>query len=428
MILLVTEYDNVAWDLHYSLLRKGFKGSVISLDSDLSQPDDVQSIWSALYKGYSLEGMKPLHVNDFPLPLDWEVEREDGRFLVKTIDGVVGEVFMAEPTIHRIVSEVHWFDSKGFTYRKDYYNRYGFLYKSSTFVTGVGLVGSQFYSLSGEMLATWNHQTDSVVVGRQIFPTMSKFYLYCLNELGYSEKGITFNNLGTPLQMLIEKAKVMEDSMPHSQLIFTEKVDELPGNVDYILQHKELNTECYLGGFEGARELANESEGVDFFEFHAPLYISNKADYCKDVLITTETDDLWSIERLVDSCPNNVFHIAAPTLMSSRLGDLENRSNVKLYPQATQAKVEELLEKSGIFLDIANSPTVYDANRLALRYKCLRLGVRGISSGQYISEVNMAYPNDFEWLKDFIDYCSQHADSLNQLVAKENFALGYSYD
>lgn len=428
MILLVTEYDNVAWDLHYSLLRKGFKGSVITLEDNLTQPDDVQSIWSALYKGYDLSDRKPLHINDFLIPLDWEVEREDGRFFIKTIDGVVGEVFMTKPTIHRIVSEVHWFDSKGFTYRKDYYNRYGFLYKSSTFVTGVGLVGSQFYSPSGELLATWNHQTDSVIVGWKIFPTMSKFYLYCLDELGYPEKGITFNNLGTPLQVLIEKAKVMGDFMPPNELIFTEKVDELPGNIDYILQHIELNTDCYLGGFEGARELANETEEVDFFEFHAPLYVSDKEDYCRDVLITTETDDLWSIERLVDACPNNVFHIAAPTLMSRRLSDLESRSNVKLYPQATQAKVEELLEKSGIFLDIANSSTVYDANRLALRFKCLRLGVRGISSGDYISEVNMAYPNDFEWLKDFIDYCSKNPKSLEHYVTKENFALGYSYN
>lgn len=428
MILLVTEYDNVAWGLHYSLLRKGFKGSVITLEDNLTQPDDVQSIWSALYKGYDLSDRKPLHINDFPIPLDCEVEREDGRFFIKTIDGVVGEVFMSEPTIHRIVSEVHWFDSKGLTYRKDYYNRYGFLYKSSTFVTGVGLVGSQFYSPSGELLATWNHQTDSVIVGRKIFPTMSKFYLYCLDELGHFKKGITFNNLGTPLQVLIEKAKVMGDFMPPNELIFTEKVDELPGNIDYILQHIELNTECYLGGFEGARELANETEEIDFFEFHAPLYVSDKADYCKDVLITTETDDLWSIERLVDSCPNNVFHIAAPTLMSSRLSDLENRSNVKLYPQATQAKVEELLEKSGIFLDIANSPTVYDANRLALRFKCLRLGVRGISSGSYISEVNMVYTDDFEWLKDFLNYCSQNPKSLEHYVSKENFALGYSYN
>lgn len=428
MILLVTEYDNVAWDLHYSLLRKGFKGSVITLEDNLTQPDDVQSIWSALYKGYDLSDRKPLHINDFPIPLDWEVEREEGRFFIKTIDGVVGEVFMTKPTIHRIVSEVHWFDSKGFTYRKDYYNRYGFLYKSSTFVTGVGLVGSQFYSPSGELLATWNHQTDSVIVGRKIFPTMSKFYLYCLDELGYSEKGITFNNLGTPLQVLIEKAKVMGDFMPPNELIFTEKVDELPGNIDYILQHIELNTECYLGGFEGARELANETEEIDFFEFHAPLYISDKSDYCRDVLITTETDDLWSIERLVDSCPNNVFHIAAPTLMSSRISDLENRSNVKLYPQATQAKVEELLEKSGIFLDITNSSTVYDANRLALRFKCLRLGVRGISSGDYISEVNMVYTDDFEWLKDFLNYCSKNPKSLEHYVSKENFALGYSYN
>lgn len=427
MILLVTEYDSIAWDLHYTLLRTRGDVPVISLESSPNLPEDVTSIWSALYKDCLNDKSTPLHINNLALPLDYEVERVDGRFLLKTIDRIIGEVIISEPTIERIISEIHWFDERETVFKKDYYNEYGFMYKSSSFIRGFGLAGSQFYSREGKLLATWNHQTDSVVVGRQIFPTMSKFYLYCLDELGYSKEGITFNNLGTPLQMLIDKAELIGESMPLNQLVFTEKVDELPGNIDYILQRAELNTECYLGGFEGARELAKESEGVDFLEFHAPLYVEVKKN-SEDVLITTETDDLWSIERLVDACPNNVFHIAAPTLMSSRLSGLENRSNVKLYPQATQEEVEQLLKTSGIFLDIANSPTVYDANRLALRYKCLRLGVRGISSGNYISEINMAYPNDFEWLKDFLNYCSQHADSLDQFVAKENFALGYSYD
>lgn len=428
MILLVTEYDSIAWDLHYTLLRTRGDVPVISLESSPNLPEDVTSIWSALYVDCLNDKQTPLHINNLPLPLDYEVERIDGRFLIKTIDRVIGEVIIFEPTIERIISEIHWFDEKGTVFKKDYYNEYGFMYKSSSFIGGFGLAGSQFYSREGKLLATWNHQTDSVVVGTKIFPTLSEFYLYCLEELGYSKEGITFNNLGTPLQMLIDRAELMGESMPPSQLVFTEKVDELPGNIDYILQRAELNTECYLGGFEGARELANESEGVDFLEFHTPLYVEVDDKSSEDVLITTETDDLWSIERLVDACPNNVFHIAAPTLMSSRLESLANRSNVRLYPQATQEKVEQLLKTSGIFLDIANSPTVYDANRLALRYKCLRIGVRGISSGEYISEINMAYPNDFEWLKDFINYCSQHSDSLVQWVAKENFALGYSYD
>lgn len=426
MILLVTEYDDVAWDLHYSLLRNRGSLPVITLESKANLPEDVESIWSALYKGYDLKEMKPLHINDFAIPLDWEVERVDGKFLIKTIDGVVGEVVMAEPTIQRIVSEVHWYDSEGFTYCKDYYNQYGFVYKSSTFVKDFGLVGSQFYSPNRELLATWNHQTDSVVVGNIIFPTMYEFYLHCLKELGYSEQGIIFNNLGIPLQLLL---KQYNDTgfIPKSELIFTEKVEELPQNLHYILQHPELNISCSVGGFEGAKDFAENNEDIGFFEFYAPSYVDNKVGSNSHVVIATETDDLWSIEELIDSCKEVTFHIAAPTLMSSKLTTLGNKENVKLYPQATTSKVEELMKLSGIFLDIAYSPTVFEANKLALRYRCLRMGVRGISSGQYISEVNMLYEDDLEWLKDFLNYSSKHPDALYSWVAKENSAIGYSY-
>lgn len=426
MILLVTEYDDIAWDLHYSLLCKRGSLPVITLESNFNLPEDVQSIWSALYKGYDFDGMNPLHINDFAIPLEWEVEREDGKFLIKSIEGIVGEVVMAEPTIERIISEVHWYDSRGYTYRKDYYNQYGFMYKSSTFVKDVGLVGSQFYSPKKQLLATWNHQTDSVIVGNYIFSTISEFYLHCIEELGYSDEGIIFNNLGVPLQLLLSRYN--EDvSPPQSELIFTEKVVELPQNLYYILQHPEINIKCSVGGFEGAKNFANDEDDVNFFEFYCPSYAEKKTKFNNHVLITTATDDVWSIEELVNSCDEVVFHIAAPTLMSSKLTKLGERSNVNLYPQATSKKVEELMAKSGIFLDIANSYTVFDANKLALRYRCLRLGLRGISSGQYISEINMISENDLEWLKDFLKYVSKYPEPLTSWVYKENYSIGYSY-
>ena len=426
MILLVTEYDDIAWDLHYSLLCKRGSLPVITLESDFNLPEDVQSIWSALYKGYDFEGMKPLHINDFPIPLEWEVEREDGKFLIKSVEGVVGEVIMAEPTINRIISEVHWYDSQCYTDRKDYYNQYGFMYKSSTYVKDIGLVGSQFYSPKNQLLATWNHQTDSVIVGNYIFSTTSEFYLHCIKELGYYDEGIIFNNLGVPLQLLLSRYK--EDvSPPQSELIFTEKVVELPQNLYYILQHPELNIKCSVGGFEGARNFANSEDNVEFFEFCCPSYAEEKTKVNNHVLITTATDDLWSIEELVNSCDEVTFNIAAPTLMSSKLTKLEKRSNVNLYPQAISKTVEELMAKSAIFLDIANSYTVFDANKLALRYRCLRLGIKGISSGQYISEINMISEYDLEWLKDFLKYVSKYPDPLTSWVYKENYAIGYSY-
>ena len=49
MILLVTEDDSIAWDLHYTLLRTRGDVPVISLESSPNLPEDVTSIWSALY-------------------------------------------------------------------------------------------------------------------------------------------------------------------------------------------------------------------------------------------------------------------------------------------------------------------------------------------------------------------------------------------
>lgn len=425
MILLVTEYDSIAWDLHYTLLRTRGDVPVISLESSPNLPEDVTSIWSALYVDCLNDKQTPLHINNLPLPLDYEVERVDGRFLIKTIDRVIGEVIISEPTIERIISEIHWFDEKGTVFKKDYYNEYGFMYKSSSFIGGFGLAGSQFYSRDGKLLATWNHQTDSVVVGTKIFPTLSEFYLYCLEILGYQDKGIIFNNLGEPLQVIISKSN-QGGNVPENLLVFSERVMKLPKNVDYILSHPELNTTVTVGGFDGAKDLCNKA--ISSFEFISPMYKDVQSKNSSDVVITTETDNIWELDKIVSSCPTINFHVAAPTKMSDKLMDFEKYSNVKLYPQASQSQVESLLEKAPIFLDIANSRTVYNANVMALRYSCYRLGVWGISSGKHISDMCMYNSNDSEFLIQHLNYITLDLAKLQQLLEEENTAIGYSYD
>ena len=425
MILLVTEYDSVAWDLHYTLLRTKGDTPVISLESSPNLPEDVTSIWSALYKDCLNDKPTPLHINNLALPLDYEVERVDGRFLIKTINSVVGEVIISEPTIERIVSEVHWFNEKGSIFKKDYYNEYGFIYKSSTFIEGFGLAGSQFYSREGKLLATWNHQTDSVVVGRKIFPTLSEFYLYCLKELGYEDDGIVFNNLGEPLQIIISKYK-QANSVSENLLVFSERVSKLPENLNYILSHPELNTVVTVGGFDGAKDLCKD--GVGSFEFISPMYESMQSKTSNDIVITTETDNIWELDKLVSSCPQINFHIAAPTNMSDKLMAFEKYSNVTLYPQASQSKVESMLKDFPIFLDIANSRTVYNANVMALRYSCYRIGVWGISSGQHISDMCMYNSNDSEFLIQHLNYITSNLQKLQELLEEENTSIGYIYD
>ena len=114
--------------------------------------------------------------------------------------------------------------------------------------------------------------------------------------------------------------------------------------------------------------------------------------------------------------------------MSDKLMAFEKYSNVKLYPQASQSKVESMLKDFPIFLDIANSRTVYNANVMALRYSCYRLGVWGISSGKHISDMCMYSSNDSEFLIQHLNYITSDLSKLQELLEEENASIGYIYD
>lgn len=117
MIILFANYDDLAWDLHYSLVSNGSSDPVICLSDEGFLPRDVRSIWSVLYPEES--GYSPLHVNNLDLPVEYEIERVGGRFLIKSIDSVLGEVFFHGDTSNRLVSSIEWFDGLGKVYKRE---------------------------------------------------------------------------------------------------------------------------------------------------------------------------------------------------------------------------------------------------------------------------------------------------------------------
>ena len=414
MVVLFAEYDSLAWDLHYSLIYNGTTDSVVCLNDDGFLNRDVRSIWSVLYPSES--GYTPLHVNNLQLPVEYEIEKVDGRFLIKSIDSVLGEVFFHGDSSERLVSSIEWFDGFGKTYKKDLYNKYGFLFRSDTFVDGLGLVGSQFYSRGGEALASWNHQTNSVVVGSTIYSSVFDFYVKSLELMGYAEEGIIFDNLGLPLEVIKRRNNGKENT-----LIFLEKFNgKLPENMNYIHSNPSLSISMYVVDVESYNSLSDKSM-VGLYKLCLPP-ISDFGSPT-DALITTETDEIVNIELLVDSCKDTTFHIAAPTRMSEKLLSLGDRCNVKLYPVSSREEVKKLFVKCGVFLDIAMSGTVFGANRLALQSKCLRLGYRGVSSGQYIPSESL-FGIDERGISNTLNYLVENPDKLPLLVTSQNDLLG----
>lgn len=418
MINLFQTYNKDAWDIHYTQLRQGKDYPTIVIEDDGFLPSDVTSIYHFL--GYNTCDYNPLHLNDLTLPIAYEVEREGVDFFIMSNDMVVGKVILQGEPIERIVKEVWWLDSKGYPYKKDYYNQYGYCFKTETYVKDLGLVSTSYYSVSGEVLLDENHLVGSILYNNQLYLNKLSLYNKCLAELGYSKEPITFNHLGTPLEIILSSLE------SGHELIFQEEVfvNSIPDNLQYVIHNSDKISISVTN-----RSTYSILENMCKVQFMM-LLVPSKSDLgsFKDVLITTQTDQLTSIEDFVEQLPELEFHIAAPTQMSSKLFDLNKYSNVHLYPNISNNNLDDLFNQCGVFLDIAMSPTVFDANRRALENSLLRVGLIGVSTGKYISDANLFSLRSLDSLIDYLREVTSTEDKLQTAISDENLELGLKMD
>lgn len=418
MINLFQTYNKDAWDIHYTQLRQGKDYPTIVIEDDGFLPSDVTSIYHFL--GYNTCDYNPLHLNDLTLPIAYEVEREGVDFFIMSNDMVVGKVILQGEPIERIVKEVWWLDSKGYPYKKDYYNQYGYCFKTETYVKDLGLVSTSYYSVSGGVLLDENHLVGSILYNNQLYLNKLSLYNKCLAELGYSKEPITFNHLGTPLEIILSSLE------SGHELIFQEEVfvNSIPDNLQYVIHNSDKISISVTN-----RSTYSILENMCKVQFMM-LLVPSKSDLgsFKDVLITTQTDQLTSIEDFVEQLPELEFHIAAPTQMSSKLFDLNKYSNVHLYPNISNNNLDDLFNQCGVFLDIAMSPTVFDANRRALENSLLRVGLIGVSTGKYISDANLFSLRSLDSLIDYLREVTSTEDKLQTAISDENLELGLKMD
>ena len=418
MINLFQRYDQDAWDIHYTQLRQGKDYPTIVIEDDGFLPSDVHSIYHFLE--YTTCEYSPLHLNNLTLPLAYEVEREGADFFIMSNDRIVGKVLLYGEPIERIVKEVWWLDSKGYPYKKDYYNQYGYCFKTETYVKDLGLVSTSYYSVSGEVLLDENHLVGSILYNNQLYLNKLSLYNKCLAELGYSKEPITFNHLGTPLEIVLSSLEKGHD------LIFQEEISDssIPENLQYVICNSDkINLSVTNRSTYSVLEKLSK---VQFMMLLVPS--KSELGSFKDVLITTQTDQLTSIEDFVQQLPDLEFHIAAPTQMSSKLLDLNSYSNVQLYPNISSENLDDLFTKCGLFLDIAMSPTVFDANRRALENSLLRVGLIGVSTGKYISDANLFSLKSLDSLIEYLREVTSTEDKLQTTISDENLELGLKMD
>ena len=410
MISLFSYYDSDAWDLHYSLEVDGVHNRTLSLDFNGFLPSDVGSPWESYLYTRELP-FKPLHVNDLPLPLGVELESEDGIFYLYGETGIVGRVSFYGELVDRIVKSVDYFDTKGQLLVTENYCNRGFVFRRDYYISGTW-VSSVYFDDEGKEVISHNLYTGYLMVGSKSYSSLSEFYLGYLRELNepilFTEEmlgmGIVEGLGYNPNNVLVVTGRY-DDNLPENIVEFADKCRLL--FTDHA-QYDNIRREYFNSNFAGLK-----------FRKVSELGSST------DAVITTDTDNLVGIDKLVSACKNTNFHILASTLVSSKLEDLGKLPNVSVYPSASEDEVNSCFATAGIFLDISAGSTVFNANHRAVENSMLRIGVLGVSSGRHIPN-ELLLPKDMDGISNILNLVSSDATKLGELYQNQETLLGYN--
>ena len=91
------------------------------------------------------------------------------------------------------------------------------------------------------------------------------------------------------------------------------------------------------------------------------FFIQSQGRKKKSALILTMSDQIESLEELIEGFPNIAFHVAANTAVSDKLANLAKYKNANIYPQISEEKLVQLLSECSLYLDINYGYEIYDA-------------------------------------------------------------------
>lgn len=422
MLSIFGKYDEDAWAIVYSLAMSDISNLNISLEDDGFLPDDVTSPYEMLLGLGRNTPKNPLNINNLSLPLSYEVEFIDGIPCILDKSRVVARIELLKGKEERIVKSITYVGYNSEALWVDNYNKYGFLFKKDYYLNGVGLVSSDYFNSNGETVVSVNYIANSYVYtensSRQnysrVFYRGEDFLRFFLDKYNLDNQEIISDG-GSFILEYLKKYKTK------SYIIYSKPIAfDLP---DYLKGLKDFNSQLILTNKSDYEKLvvSNQKEEILYCGLQFP--IKSGLGLGSEVLITTGTDDIKNLEAIVSSCRGTNFHVAASTLMSDKLLSLDKYPNLTLYPAISKEKLISLFERCGVFLDIANSPTVFSANKLAVSYSCLRMGYAGISSGKYITS-DLLFPSNSSGIVNILGLVKNDQDKLRILYDSQNVLLG----
>lgn len=373
MINLMDTYNQVSWDLHYSLVRSGYDNPTIAINDDGFLPEDVTSPY-LYYTGFVGDSGYPLYFNQVQVPELWEIRGDNAQASIYNYDQKRGHIHYAEPKHDRLVKAVDWYDDKGRHRLTDRYNRFGHRYAQTVYSLAGELVLTTYFNRENKEVIVENHQTGDIVLNENgqvfLFKNRTDFVTHYLRVAGYNLDRIFYNSLSVPFLVAFHLNEAGRDV-----LFWQEPInDEIPGNMRLLLDGKGRETQIVVQDqvtYDKLIALLNpaEREKISLLGYLYPF--SEQTGDRKQALIMTNTDQLEQIDHIVMTNPEIHFHIGALTEMSSQLTRLSAHHQVSLYPNVSISRARKLFKTCGLYLDINHHGEILSSVRAAFENQML---------------------------------------------------------
>ena len=379
MIQLFDYYNQETQDLHDSLLAAGYNCPTIIIEDNGFLPDDMISPYT-YFLGDEEGADHPLFFNQVPVPPFWEITGDHQAARVSDMGEERARIHYASQSKSRLVKQVDWLDKKGQLRLSERYNKQGRCFAKTAYKSGQEAFNTTYYSTDGQERIVENHATGDIILTLdqeplRIFKSRVDFVRFFLERLDFDLDHILFNSLA--YSFLVSHSltgRAGQDILFWQEPLY----DELPGNMQLILENSQLRAQTIvipdLATYEKAMSLATADQQQKFL--HLGYHYDFKRDNYlrKDALILTHSDQIEGLETLVQSLPQLVFRIAALTEMSPKLLSMLSYKNVVLYQNASLKQIEQLYLESDIYLDINHGGQVLQAVRKAFENNLLILG------------------------------------------------------
>lgn len=428
MLNIFDDYNQASIYLRNALILSGYTHPTVVINYDGFLPEAVTSPYEYFLNKNQAEN--PRYFNKIKLPNFWEIKANGSEAEIFDYQEKRGHIHYTHPKHKRCIAHIDWLDHHQNIRSTDYYDKYGELFASSSYNRDGQKITTSYQDSHQKEIIVENHITGDIILNYQekvyFFKNKIDFLNFYLKEAKLNKDKIIYNSLANSFLRSFYDNEDGEDILFWQEEIY----DQIPGNMKILLESDETRTKKIVVPDKNTYNkimalLDNENHKAKIKPLGYVYYFLNENTYNNNILIFTNSDNIEQLDYLTDNLQDMTFHIAAVTEMSSKLMNFGQKNNVKLYPNVSDDKVNNLLKTCDIYLDINHHNEILAATRVAFENNLLILGFEETNhSRHYINPNHIYLSQEVDSLVTKLKQITQNQDEFKQALDEQHTFAG----